>query len=172
MHIPKERCDFAYCVLRRKSAHSSENLAAKKRTFRRKGVILLVALCGEEVHLADAEKCTLGRYGVIFPGACCGKKMHIPLEKLDFACLLLVAKCGCEKVHIPVERDDFSLCVLRRKSANSSENLAPKNRTFGRKGVFLLNRAAAEKCTLIEKSGGEKAHILKERCDFASCLLR
>ena len=88
------------------------------------------------------------------------------------ACLLLVAKCGCEKLHIPVERDDFSLRVLRRKSANSSENLAAKKRTFGRKGVILLNRAAAEKCTLIEKSGGEKAHILKERCDFACCSLR
>ena len=89
-----------------------------------------------------------------------------------FACLLLVAKCGCEKVHIPVERDDFSLCVLRRKSANSSENLAAKKRTFGRKSVILLNRVAIEKCTLIEKYGGEKAHILEERCDFACCSLR
>ena len=62
-----------------------------------------------------------------------------------FACLLLVAKCGCEKVHIPVERLDFSLCVLRRKSAHSSENLAAKKRTFRLKGVILLNRAAAEK---------------------------
>ena len=61
---------------------------------------------------------------------------------------------------------------LRRKSTHSSENLAPKNRTFGRKGVILLNRVAIEKCTLIEKSGGEKAHILKERCDFACCSLR
>ena len=112
---------------------------------------------------------------MIFLSVCCGKKVHIPVERLDFACLLAavaVAKCGCEKVHIPVERDDFSLCVLRRKSANSSENLAAKKRTFGRKGVILLNRAAAEKCTLIEKSGGEKAHIPKERCDFACCSLR
>ena len=85
------------CVLRRKSAHSSENLSARKRTFRRKGVILLVALCGEKVHLADANKCTFGGYGVIFPSACCGKKVHIPVERLDFACLLAaaaVAKCG------------------------------------------------------------------------------
>ena len=88
------------------------------------------------------------------------------------ACLLLGGKCGCEKLHIPVERDDFSLSVLRRKSANSSENLAAKKRTFGGKGVILLNRVAIEKCTLIEKSGGEKAHILKERCDFACCSLR
>ena len=56
-------------------------------------MILLVGLCGEEVHLADAEKCTLGRYGVIFPSACCGKKVHIPVERLDFACCLLVACC-------------------------------------------------------------------------------
>ena len=135
-------------------------------------MILLVALCGEKVHLADANKCTFGRYGVTFPSAYCGKKVHIPVERLDFACLLLVAKCGCEKLHILKEMDDFSLCVLRRKSTHSSENLAPKNRTFGRKGVILLKRVAIEKCTLIEKSGGEKAHILKERCDFACCSLR
>ena len=53
-------------------------------------MILLVALCGEKVHLADAEKCTLGRYGVIFPSACCGKKVHIPVERLDFACCCLL----------------------------------------------------------------------------------
>ena len=80
------------------------------------------------MHLADAKKCTFGRYGVIFPSACCGKKVHIPMKGwILLACLLLVAKCGCEKLHIPVERDDFSLCVLRRKSANSSENLAEKS---------------------------------------------
>ena len=48
--------------------------------------------------------------------------------------------------------------MLRRKSAHSSENLAAKKRTVRRKGVILLNRVAAEKCTLIEKSDGEKAH--------------
>ena len=63
---------------------------AKKSTFRRKRVILLVAQCGEKVHLADANKCTFGGYGVIFPSACCGKKVHIPVERLDFACLLLL----------------------------------------------------------------------------------
>ena len=75
-------------------------------------------------------------------------------------------------MHIPKERCDLAYCLLRRKSAHSSENLAAKKRTFGRKGVILLNRVAIEKCTLIEKSGGEKAHILKERCDFACCSLR
>ena len=63
-----------------------KNLAAKKRTFRRRGVILLAALCGEKVHVADAKKCTFGRYGVIFCSACCGKKVHIPVVMLDFAC--------------------------------------------------------------------------------------
>ena len=94
-------------------------------------MILLVALCGEKVHLADAKKCTLGRYGVIFPSACCGKKVHIPVERLDFACLLAaVAKCGCEKVHILKKMFDF-LCaccgekvhihrrIWRRKTAHS-----------------------------------------------------
>ena len=51
-------------------------------------MILLVALCGEKVHLADAKKCTFGRYGVILSSACCGKKVHIPVERLDFASLL------------------------------------------------------------------------------------
>ena len=59
-------------------------------------MILLVALCGEKVHLADAKKCTLGRYGVIFPSACCGKKVHTPGERLDFACCLLLLNAVLE----------------------------------------------------------------------------
>ena len=47
-----------------------------------------------------------------------------------------------------------------------------KKRTFRRKGVILLKKVAAEKCTLIGKAGGEKAHIPEERCDFACCFLR
>ena len=94
-------------------------------------MILLVALCGEKVHLADAKKCTFGGYGVNFSSACCGKKVHIPVERLDFACLLAaVAKCGCEKVHILKKMFDF-LCaccgekvhihrrIWRRKTAHS-----------------------------------------------------
>ena len=55
----------------------SENLAAKKRTFRRKGVTLLLACCGEKVHLPDAKKSTFRRKRVILLAAAC----------------LLVAKC-------------------------------------------------------------------------------
>ena len=128
-------------------------------------MILLVALCGEKVHLADAKKCTFGRYGVIFSSACCGKKVHIPVERLDFACLLACCllvnadakKCTCRW------KGMIFLCAFWRKSANCSKNLAAKKLTFRRKGVILLNSAAAEKCTLIEKiwrrksahSGGE-----------------
>ena len=85
MHILGERCDFAYCVLRRKSAHSSENLAAKKRTFRSKGVILLLACCGEKMRLPDAKKCTFRR-----KGACSSEKVEISKESLDFVCCLLL----------------------------------------------------------------------------------
>ncbi len=53
-------------------------------------MILLVALCGEKVHLADAKKCTFGRFGVIFLSACCGKKVHTRGERLNFACCLLL----------------------------------------------------------------------------------
>ena len=77
MHIPKERSDFAYCVLRQKSTHSSENSAAKKCTFRRKGVILHLACSGEKVRFPDAKKCTCRRKGVILPTACSGGDVHI-----------------------------------------------------------------------------------------------
>ena len=77
VHIPKERLDFAFCLLRWKSAHSSENSAAKKRTFRRKGVILHFACCGEKVRFPDAKTCTFRGKGVIWPTACCGGKVHI-----------------------------------------------------------------------------------------------
>ena len=77
MHFPKERSDFAYCVLRRKSTHSSENSAAKKCTFRRKGVILHLACSGEKVRFPDAKKCTCRRKGVILPTACSGGDVHI-----------------------------------------------------------------------------------------------
>ena len=97
MHIPKERSDFAYCVLRRKSAHSSENLAAKKRTFRRKGVILLLACCGEKVHLPDAKKCTYWGKGVILLIACGSEKVHIH------------RKMWLRKNVYPGERGDFVL---------------------------------------------------------------
>ena len=39
-------------------------------------------------------------------------------------------------------------------------------RTVRRKGAILLNRYAAGKCTVIEKSVGEKADSPKEKCDF------
>ena len=170
MHIPKERCDFAYCVLRRKSAHSSENLAAKKRTFRRNGVILLLACCGDKVQFPDAKTCTfIGKFG--------GEKAHIPRERCDFASCMLRSESavpGCEKVHIPKARCDFAYCVWQRKSAHSSETLAAKKRTFRRKGVILLLASCGEKvqfpdvkkCTFRRKGVilptaccGEKMHI-------------
>ena len=55
----------------------SEYLAAKKRTFRRKGVTLLLACCGEKVQFPDAKKSTFRRKGVIWPTAGCGEKVHI-----------------------------------------------------------------------------------------------
>ena len=100
-----------------------------------------------------------------FSSACCGKKVHIPVERLDFACLLaccLLLNADAKKCTFRLKGMIF-LCAFWRKSAHSSENLAAKKRTFRRKGVILLNSAAAEKCTLIEKiwrrksahSGGE-----------------
>ena len=60
-HIPMERCDFAWCLLRRKSVHSG---------------------C-EKVHIPTETLDLLV--------ACCGEKMHIARERLDFAwCLLVV----------------------------------------------------------------------------------
>ena len=94
MHIPKERSDFAYCVLRRKSAHSSENSAAKKCTFRRKGVILHLACSGVKVRLPDAKKCTCRRKGVILTHARSCEKVQISEVMLDFACLLAAACCA------------------------------------------------------------------------------
>ena len=81
------------CVLRRKSAHSSENLWARKRTFRRKGVTLLRACCGVKVRLPDAKKCTFRRKGVILPNARSCEKVQISEVMLDFACCLLLAAC-------------------------------------------------------------------------------
>ena len=127
MHLP----DAKKCTFRRngvilptaccgeKNAHSSENSAAKKRTFRRNGVILLLACCGEKVHLPDAKKSTFRRKGVAFPNACCGEKVHIPMKRCDFACCCLLASC--------------------------------KMRFFS---IFELNE--------IGKFSGEKAHIPKE----------
>ena len=54
----------------------------------------------------------------------------------------------------------------------STHFLDAKKGTFRRKRMTLVQRVAAKKCTFIGKIGGEKAHIPKERCDFASCLLR
>ena len=82
----------------------SENLAAKKRTFRRKGLIFLVACCGEKVYIPEAKKCTFLRKGFILRVACCGEKVHIPKEMFDFACCLMVNEV---------------LAKLRRKSAHS-----------------------------------------------------
>ena len=90
VHILEERCDFAYCVLRRKSAHSSENLSAKMRTFRRNGVILFFVCCGVKVRLLDAKKSTCRRKGVILPNARSCEKVQISEVMLDFACLLLL----------------------------------------------------------------------------------
>ena len=70
--------------------YSSENSAAKKRTFRRKGVILHLACCGEKVHFPDAINITFRMKSVILPIACCGEKVHISQVILDFACLLLL----------------------------------------------------------------------------------
>ena len=123
---------MAYCVLRWKSAHSSENSAAKKRTFRKKGVILFLACGGQKVQFPDAKTCTFRRKGVILPTACCGEKVHmdrkfggerahIPKKKCDFAfCLLWCESAlpGCKKCHIPQTRSNFSYSVLRRKSAD------------------------------------------------------
>ena len=74
----------------------SEFLAAKMRTFRRNGVTLLLACCGEKVHLPDAKKSTFRRKGVIFPIACSSEKVQISKVMLDFACccLLVVVKYG------------------------------------------------------------------------------
>ena len=91
VHILEERCDFPYCVLRRKSAHSSENSAAKKCTFRRNGVILFFVCCGVKVRLPDAKKCTFRRKGVILPNARSCEKVQISEVMLDFACLLAAA---------------------------------------------------------------------------------
>ena len=101
VHIPKERRDFAYCVLRRKSAHSSETLAVKKRTFRRKSVILHFACCGEKMQFPDAKKCTFRRKGVILPTARCGENVHVD------------RKFGGGKAYIPKETCDFASCLLR-----------------------------------------------------------
>ena len=64
----------------------SEYLAAKKRTFRRKGVILLLACCGVKVRLPDAKKCTFRRKGVILTNARSCEKVQISKVMLDFAC--------------------------------------------------------------------------------------
>ena len=106
-------------------------------------MILLVALCGEKLHLPDAKKCTFGGYGVIFPSACCGEKVHSPVESLDFACLL-------------------ACCLLLNADA--------KKCTFRWKAMIFFVRVAAKKSTFIGEFGGEKAHSPKERCDFVeSC---
>ena len=150
----------------------SENLAAKKRTFRRKGVILHFACCGDKVQFPDAKKHTFRRKGVILPTACCGEKVHIPKETCDFACccLLAVAKCG------------FWAFLSWMKS----ENLTAKQRTFQEKRAILLlawcgekvHFPGAKKCTFQRKRVisptaccGEKVHIPKETCDFACCCL-
>ena len=99
MHIPKERSDFAYCVLRQKSTHSSENSAAKKCTFRRKGVILHLACSGEKVQFPDAKKCTCRRKGVIW-------LLRVAAEMYTF-----IGKFGGENAHIPKERCDFASCL-------------------------------------------------------------
>ena len=165
MHLP----DAKKCTFRRngvilptaccgeKNAHSSENSAAKKRTFRKKGVILFLACGGQKVQFPDAKTCTFRRKGVIWPTACCGGKVHIHQkiwrrksahsEGKVWFCFLLVAVTKC--------------ISQMRKSAHSE----------GMVWLCLL-RVAAKKCTFIGKFGGEKAHIPKECCDFASCLLR
>ena len=98
-HIPKERCDFACCCLLACSKMrflsilkwmKSENLAAKKRTFRRKGAILLLACCGQKMQFPDAKKCTFRRKGVILPNARSCEKVQISKVMLDFACCLLL----------------------------------------------------------------------------------
>ena len=106
-------------------------------------MILLVAFCGEKVHMADAKKCTFGRYGVILLSACCGTKVHIPGERLDFACFL-------------------ACCLLVNADA--------KKCTFRWKGTIFLCACVAKKCKLVEEFSGEKAHIPMEWCDFVeSC---
>ena len=77
VQIPKGRYDFVYSVLRRRSAHSLEKAEAEKCRFRRKGVVFLLACSGEKVRFPDAKKCTFRRKGVILPTACCGGKVHI-----------------------------------------------------------------------------------------------
>ena len=77
VQIPKGRYDFVYSVLRRRSAHSLEKAEAEKCRFRRKLVTFLLACSGEKVRFPDAKKCTFRRKGVILPTACCGGKVHI-----------------------------------------------------------------------------------------------
>ena len=79
--------------MQRKSAHSSENVAAKKCTFRRKGVTLFLVCCGVKVRLPDAKKCTFRRKGVILTHARSCERVQISKVMLDFACLLAAAAC-------------------------------------------------------------------------------
>ena len=97
-------------MLRQKSAHSGGKVgfrfAAEKctlsgkfgggrSTFRRKGVILLVALCGEKMQFPDAKKCTFRRKGMIF-------FVRVAAKKCTF-----IGEFGGEKAHIRKERCDF-----------------------------------------------------------------
>ena len=108
-------------------------------------MILLLACCGEKMHLPDAKKCTFRRNGVILPTACCGEKNahsseNSAAKKRTFqrnAVILLLACCG-EKVHLP----------------------DAKKSTFQRKGAILPIACC-----------GEKVHIPMERCDFTRCCL-